>query len=122
MNVKRYGLFAQASLFAIALSAAPAGAQTEPASPAPVSPATAGQTAPNTGTQAPVSSEAASGRANQNGQYGDIIVTANKRAQSINDVGITIQAADAAVLADRGIGSPSDLGKLVPGFTYTESL
>ena len=52
----------------------------------------------------------------------EIIVTANKREQSINDVGMTIQAATAETLASRGIESLSDLGKLVSGFTYTESL
>lgn len=52
----------------------------------------------------------------------EIIVTAQKREQSINDVGLTIQAATADSLEARGIDSPSDLGKLVPGFTYTESL
>lgn len=52
----------------------------------------------------------------------DIVVTANKREQSINDVGMTIQAATADTLAARGIDSLNDLGKLVSGFTYTESL
>ncbi len=52
----------------------------------------------------------------------DIIVTANKREQSLNDVGLTIQAAGAAELAQRGIGGVADLAKLVPGFTFTQSL
>lgn len=63
-------------------------------------------------------SEATAPVANSN----EIIVTAQKREQSINDVGLTIQAATADSLDDRGIDSPADLGKLVPGFTYTESL
>ena len=52
----------------------------------------------------------------------DIIVTANKRAQSANSVGLTIQAATGAELDLRGIAGPADLGKLVPGFTFTQSL
>ncbi|EIZ77816.1 TonB-dependent receptor [Novosphingobium sp. Rr 2-17] len=52
----------------------------------------------------------------------EIIVTANKRAQSVNDVGLTIQAASGVELAQRGITSPSELSKLVPGFTFTQSL
>lgn len=52
---------------------------------------------------------------------GDIIVTANKREQSINDVGLTIQAATAETLGNRGINSVGDLAKLVPGFTATQS-
>ena len=53
---------------------------------------------------------------------GDIIVTAQKREQAVNKVGMTIQAATADTLQQRGITSPADLMKIVPGFTYTESL
>ena len=52
---------------------------------------------------------------------GEIVVTAQKREQSINSVGLTIQAATAAALSDRGIKEVSDLGKLVPGFIATQS-
>jgi iron complex outermembrane recepter protein len=55
------------------------------------------------------------------GDESEIIVTANKREQSINDVGLTIQAATAESLANRGITNVSDLTKLVPGFTATQS-
>ena len=51
-----------------------------------------------------------------------IIVTANKREQQANDVGLTITAASGAELDQRGIDGPEDLGKLVPGFTFTQSL
>lgn len=49
---------------------------------------------------------------------GDIVVTAQKRSQSINDVPLTVAAATGTQLLDRGISDPSDLGKVVPGFTY----
>ena len=52
----------------------------------------------------------------------DIIVTANKREQSVNNVGLTIQAASGAELTARGIQGPADLAKLVPGFTFTQSI
>lgn len=52
----------------------------------------------------------------------EIIVTANKREQSLNDVGLTIQAASGEELTARGITGPADLAKLVPGFTFTQSL
>jgi outer membrane receptor protein involved in Fe transport len=52
----------------------------------------------------------------------DIIVTANKREQSLNRVGLTIQAASGQELAQRGITGIADLTKLVPGFTFTQSL
>lgn len=51
-----------------------------------------------------------------------IIVTANKREQAVNDVGLTITAASGEQLTARGIDGPEDLGKLVPGFTFTQSL
>lgn len=52
----------------------------------------------------------------------EIIVTAQKRTQSINDVGMTIQATSGDELQVRGIDGPEDLAKLVAGFTYTKSL
>ena len=107
-----------ASAVAIAIAAQSAAAQTQSSGSAPVSPPSGGQSAPATGTQAPVIAAAGTGQ----GELADIIVTANKRSQSINDVGVTIQAADASVLADRGISSPADLAKLIPGFTFTQSL
>ncbi|MGE4303204.1 MAG: TonB-dependent receptor [Novosphingobium sp.] len=53
---------------------------------------------------------------------GEIIVTANKREQSVNKVGLTIQAASGEELTQRGITGVADLAKLVPGFTFTQSL
>jgi len=58
----------------------------------------------------------------QSGQLEEIVVTAQKRVQSINDVGMTIQAASALTLENRGIQGPEDLAKLVPGFTFTNSI
>ncbi|MDR7154016.1 outer membrane receptor protein involved in Fe transport [Sphingobium xenophagum] len=52
----------------------------------------------------------------------DIIVTANKREQSVNSVGLTITAASSEELSNRGISGPADLAKLVPGFTFTQSI
>ena len=51
-----------------------------------------------------------------------IIVTAQKREQALNDVGLTITAATGEGLAERGIRGPEDLAKLVPGFTFTQSI
>ena len=52
----------------------------------------------------------------------EIIVTASKREQSINSVGLTIQAASGEELLQRGVAGIADLTKLVPGFTFTQSL
>ena len=52
---------------------------------------------------------------------GEIIVTAQKRSQSINSVGMAIQAAAGDTLVQRGISDPKDLVKIVPGFSATNS-
>ncbi len=46
----------------------------------------------------------------------EIIVTAQKREQSINDVGMSIDVASGEKLADLGITDAKDLGKVVSGF------
>ena len=52
---------------------------------------------------------------------GDIVVTAQKREQAINDVPLSITAASGEKLANQGITNVADLVKIVPGFNYTES-
>ncbi len=52
---------------------------------------------------------------------GEIIVTATKRAESLNDVPMSISAASGDDLAAAGIRSAEDLGKIIPGFTFTQS-
>jgi iron complex outermembrane recepter protein len=52
---------------------------------------------------------------------GEIIVTATKRGESVNDVPMSITAASGDDLAAAGIRSADDLGKIVPGFTFTQS-
>lgn len=52
----------------------------------------------------------------------DIVVTANKRSESINKVGLSITAATGDTLLAAGVTSPNDLGKVVPGFYFTKSL
>lgn len=51
----------------------------------------------------------------------EIVVTATKRAESVNDVPMSITAASGDDLASAGIKSADDLGKIVPGFTFTQS-
>lgn len=51
----------------------------------------------------------------------EIIVTANKREQSINDVGISITVQSGEDMTIKGIDSPTDLGKIVPGLTVQPS-
>lgn len=50
-----------------------------------------------------------------------VTVTAQKRAEDINDVPLTVTALSGDDLQARGIEDPSDLVKVTPGFQYTES-
>ncbi|MDB5582414.1 MAG: hypothetical protein JWR80_7590 [Bradyrhizobium sp.] len=52
---------------------------------------------------------------------GDIIVTAQRRAERINDVPMTISAFSGTELTRMGVTRPEDLTKVVPGLTYTNS-
>jgi len=54
-------------------------------------------------------------------ETGDIIVTAQKRSERIQDVPLSITAASGEQLRSRGVTTVEDLGKLVPGFTSTKS-
>lgn len=52
---------------------------------------------------------------------GDIVVTARKRLERSNDVGMSISALTGDSLIERGITTPEQLVKVVPGFTYSRS-
>ena len=52
---------------------------------------------------------------------GDIVVTAQKRSQAIDDVGFSIIALTGEALAQRGITNVADLERVVPGLTFTQS-
>jgi len=53
-------------------------------------------------------------------QLADIVVTAQKRPEKLQDVPITIEAFDAARLANSGIDTVNDLATVVPGLVYTD--
>lgn len=84
-----------------------------------VSAGTANPTTQAPGDPAPVAPSA--GGAGASASDGDIIVTAQKREQSINKVGLTITALGAGALQERNIQSTADIANAVPGLTYTES-
>ena len=67
-------------------------------------------------SSAALAQDVGSAGANAN-DYGEIIVTANKRSQSLSDVGMSITALTGDTLVDRGVSSPMDLGQVVPGLT-----
>jgi len=51
----------------------------------------------------------------------EIIVTAQKRAQRLNDVGLTINVVGQTALNEAGISAIGDLPKLVPGFNVQKT-
>lgn len=51
----------------------------------------------------------------------EIVVTAQKRADNINDVPLSIATASGDELLKRGIDNPTQLESLVPGFSYQKS-
>ena len=52
---------------------------------------------------------------------GDIVVTANKREQNLNDVGLSITAISGDTLAERRITSVQDIAAAIPGLKFSES-
>lgn len=48
----------------------------------------------------------------------EIIVTAQKREENINDIGMSIQAATGEQLAELGVTDPAQLDKVVTGFSF----
>ena len=61
------------------------------------------------------------GSSNAEQGIGDIIVTAQKKSESINKVGMSISAFDGSELTKRGIQSTEDLTKIIPGFTIAKT-
>lgn len=81
--------------------------------------ASAAAAPPDSNTAAP--SPAASQAPTNALEAGEIIVTANKREQKLNDVGLTITAISGQQLAERRITSLQDVATAVPGLTFASS-
>jgi iron complex outermembrane recepter protein len=56
------------------------------------------------------------------GGLAEIVVTAQKREQGVDSVGMSISAVTGDVLIQRGVQSVDDLAKVVPGFVYAPSV
>lgn len=102
----RASLLSGVAFAAVALSTS-ASAQTTPAPGAPV--------APN------VTASAVSPPPTSDSTVGDIIVTANKRSENANRVGLSITSVSGAELAERKITSLSDIAAAVPGLVFSPS-
>ncbi|MBN8844458.1 MAG: TonB-dependent receptor plug domain-containing protein [Sphingomonadales bacterium] len=59
--------------------------------------------------------------ANQAPDSNDIVVTANKREQRLNDVGITVAVVSGDALQNRQINSLADLANATPSLSFTNS-
>lgn len=68
-------------------------------------------------SQPPVEAETASQAPDSN----DIVVTANKREQRLNDVGITVAVVSGDALQNRQINSLADLANATPSLSFTNS-
>lgn len=106
-----------------ALGAAPAAAQDAPnstvadsAPKASALPDPAATTAPQADSANTITQGAPAGQAD-----GDIIVTAQKREQRLNDVGLAITAIGGEALRQRQITTLADIAQVVPGLVFSNS-
>lgn len=65
--------------------------------------------------------DAPTGAAQPAEETNTIIVTAQRRAQSLNEVPMSISAIEGDTLAEKGISTVADLAKIVPGLTFTQT-
>ncbi|HEY0915635.1 MAG TPA: TonB-dependent receptor [Solimonas sp.] len=89
---------------------------TEPA------PAEAAATAAPAAATAPEAAAAPAPRAPKSRLVEEIVVTAQKREENIQDVPISISAFSAETLDAKGIGDPKSLAQSIPGVTYGETV
>src|ERR1700756_3753281 len=71
---------------------------------------------------APANSSAASPAGGPEATVGEIIVTAQKRSESINKVGMAITALSGDTMKAQNVRTVADLSQVVPGLTYAPSL
>ena len=77
--------------------------------------------APAETTQTTTAAPADRATAANDGAIGDIVVTAQRRAESINRVGISVQALEADTLQELRVQNVRDLAAVVPSFTVAQS-
>ena len=109
MGRTRRAMYLGASILAVMAGAAQAQ---DAAAGAPDATAPAQEEAPATTSQQTRPSDAA---------LGDIVVTAQRRAESINRVGISVQALESETLQELRVQNVRDLTAVVPSFTVAQS-
>jgi iron complex outermembrane recepter protein len=95
----------------LALMAAPAFAEEQKAQ----------EQAAGSSTEPSIATASAAIQGNSGNGIQEIVVTAQKRAQGVNSVGMSITAATGDQLTRAGITTPADLVKIVPGFNFTQT-
>lgn len=55
------------------------------------------------------------------GSLEEVVVTAQKREQSVNDIGMSVAALTASQLESRNIDGAADLARIVPGFSFADT-
>src|SRR6266404_2517776 len=109
-------LLLSSSVGAAVAADSPAATDGSASSAAADSPAAA---ATNVASESPADEGSAQ---SQQGGLAEIVVTAEKRSESINKVGLAISALSGDSLRDLNIHSVQDLTQVVPGLTYAASL
>jgi iron complex outermembrane receptor protein len=67
------------------------------------------------------SAEAAAARAGQDGERDVVVITANKREETVQDVAVAVTAVTAELRDELGINTITDLTNLTPGLSYTSA-
>ena len=111
-----YGISSQRLLGMVSSAAITAGLAANPASAQAIPPSGSEPVA-----QAPSAPPVAPSASATTDTGGDIIVTANKREESLNKVGLTVTAISGAMLAKRKITSLQDVASIVPGLAFAPS-
>jgi outer membrane receptor protein involved in Fe transport len=114
------------TILTAAVAAVPAFAQAAPAAQAPAqTDPNAAQTPTTPSAQAPTTPAQtdAAGQGPAAGGYsiGDIIVTAQKREQRLNDVGLSVTAVGGEQLKTRQVTTLTDIAQIVPGLVFSNS-
>jgi iron complex outermembrane receptor protein len=115
-SAKASPLLGGIALTVMAIATTPASAQaTDQADPQTATRNAAPATAPNEATNAVAAPSAAESTG------GDIVVTAQKRSQRLQDVPVAVTALGADALASAQVNSSAGIAALVPSLTYTQN-
>ncbi len=107
--------------FAVILSATPAAAQVSTGTPPPADPVPGQPAIPVPGSPATQSSIIDANNSEQTGGLGDIVVTAQRRSENLQNVPIAVTAVTGSQLARSNISNVLDLRNVVPSLNIVNS-